>query len=118
MARVPMEGQMSCMSHLLQTPRDVCTFHVGPCQPHRELVNKGRDLDVTRQLHVGSYVENVLYCSYHGQVKAPLFVGNLMIRMCVGVQSAGTFMWTAPEVLLYGRATYSADVFSYGVVLW
>jgi hypothetical protein len=37
---------------------------------------------------------------------------------CVDVQSAGTFMWTAPEVLLYGRATYSADVCSYGVVLW
>jgi hypothetical protein len=30
----------------------------------------------------------------------------------------GTFDWTAPEVLVYERATYKADVFSYAVILW
>eukprot|EP00884_Botryococcus_braunii_P002335 jgi/Botrbrau1/12101/Bobra.0186s0022.1 len=30
----------------------------------------------------------------------------------------GTYNWTAPEVLMYERATYKADVFSFGVILW
>eukprot|EP00884_Botryococcus_braunii_P017386 jgi/Botrbrau1/4330/Bobra.0232s0020.2 len=30
----------------------------------------------------------------------------------------GTFAWMAPEVILHGRAGYSADVFSLGVILW
>jgi serine/threonine protein kinase len=34
------------------------------------------------------------------------------------LQSGGTFTWTAPEILLYKRATFSSDVFSFGVILW
>eukprot|EP00884_Botryococcus_braunii_P003547 jgi/Botrbrau1/13193/Bobra.0351s0006.1 len=31
---------------------------------------------------------------------------------------AGSFHWMAPEVMVYRRATYKADVFSFGVILW
>lgn len=34
------------------------------------------------------------------------------------LQTGGTYTWTAPEILLYGKATYGSDVFSYGVILW
>eukprot|EP00884_Botryococcus_braunii_P006247 jgi/Botrbrau1/15623/Bobra.4_1s0010.2 len=32
--------------------------------------------------------------------------------------SGGTFTWTAPEILMYKRATFKSDVFSFGVILW
>ncbi|CAL8462229.1 g1760 [Coccomyxa elongata] len=31
---------------------------------------------------------------------------------------AGTWAWVAPEVILGGRVTHKADIFSFGVVLW
>ncbi|KAK9917092.1 hypothetical protein WJX75_000820 [Coccomyxa subellipsoidea] len=31
---------------------------------------------------------------------------------------AGTWAWVAPEVLMAGRVTHKADIFSFGVVLW
>jgi serine/threonine protein kinase len=31
---------------------------------------------------------------------------------------AGTFAWSAPEVLLGTRSSEKADIFSYGVILW
>jgi len=31
---------------------------------------------------------------------------------------AGTWAWVAPEVILGGRVTIKADIFSFGVVLW
>ncbi len=31
---------------------------------------------------------------------------------------AGTWAWVAPEVILGGRVTMKADIFSFGVVLW
>lgn len=34
------------------------------------------------------------------------------------MQMAGSFHWMAPEVMVYRRATYKADVFSFGVILW
>jgi serine/threonine protein kinase len=32
--------------------------------------------------------------------------------------TAGTFAWSAPEVLLGTRSSEKADIFSYGVILW
>ena len=32
--------------------------------------------------------------------------------------TAGTFAWSAPEVLLGTRTSEKADIFSYGVILW
>lgn len=32
--------------------------------------------------------------------------------------AAGTFAWSAPEVLLGTRSSEKADIFSYGVILW
>lgn len=34
------------------------------------------------------------------------------------VQEMGTFAWMAPEIILQGKAGFSADVYSFGVVLW
>eukprot|EP00884_Botryococcus_braunii_P001752 jgi/Botrbrau1/11578/Bobra.247_1s0001.3 len=30
----------------------------------------------------------------------------------------GTFAYTAPEIILYGKGSWSADIFSFGVILW
>ena len=43
-----------------------------------------------------------------------------MCRAAVSAAEAvmGTFAWAAPEVLLGGRVESSADIFSFGVLLW
>jgi serine/threonine protein kinase len=33
-------------------------------------------------------------------------------------QDVGTFAYMAPEIILHSKGSYSADVYSFGVILW
>lgn len=35
-----------------------------------------------------------------------------------GEQASGAFVHVAPEIIMEGKAGFSADVYSFGVILW
>ena len=44
--------------------------------------------------------------------------GSTTIHLTTAYYHAGTFTWTAPEILMGLRCTEKCDLFSLGVVLW
>lgn len=74
---------------------------------------------VCRVVHLDLKSSNVLLAADGTAKISDVGLAALISRSYLSQMApAGTWAWVAPEVILGGRVTHKADIFSFGVVLW
>lgn len=72
-----------------------------------------------RVVHLDVKSPNILLDSFGAAKVADVGLSRVMnTALTTGRDFVGTFAWAAPELILAGRCTEKADIFSFGVVLW
>ena len=96
---------------LPRLPRDSVTFLL---EPSFEMWAQLR-----RVAHLDLKSSNVLIAADGTAKISDVGLAALISRSYLSQMApAGTWAWVAPEVILGGRVTHKADIFSFGVVLW